>query len=351
MLTRILALVAIALLAVPAASQDRPFPAGFSVQQIEGMKCGVLMPAEFDPAAEHSLLVMLHGNGGDENLAQSVRGLAERDFVVVAPKSSGVGWSAPDVARVRTIAASLKTKLRIGERRMHALGFSNGGWNLAPLAFDDELRFQSATWVAAGYQGGKPPKHAKKEMSVLALAGSEDGNAPHALATPKQLGDKVRVAGARLQPGLDHKWPDKLVPFFMWWIQAAEDRFTPGDCAAFEWKATPEAALEAAAAAKTGAFVYWWSAGDKANDKARSLQNDVLRDPLVQRFGVQLAAASIETTGSPETAAKAGVKVTPAIVVYDAAGKVKALLQDKIEAKALSAALRSVAPDKSLPKD
>jgi hypothetical protein len=38
-------------------------------------------------------------------------------------------------------------------------------------------------------------------------------------------------------------------------------------------------------------------------------------------------------------------------VVYDAAGKVKATLQEKIDAKALSAALRSVAPDKSLPKD
>jgi dienelactone hydrolase len=328
-----------------------PFPAGTSVQQLEGMRCTVLMPDAFDAARERSLLVMLHGNGGDDSLAHAMERMTKEDFVVVAPKSKGVGWSVPDVDAVRRIAADLRKRLRVGERRLHVLGFSNGGWNLAPLAFDEDLRVQSACWVAAGFNGGKPPKHAKKEMGVLALAGGADPNCDSAQKTVPMLADKVRTAECRIQPGLGHEWPRELVPYYAWWLTVQEGRFTPGTCAAFAWKDTPQAALDAAAAAKSGAFVYWWSAADASNEKAKALQNDVLRDALVQRFGQQLAAAKASREESAEDWAKTGLKTTPAVVIYDAAGKVKATLQDKIDAKALGASLRSVAADRSLPKD
>lgn len=349
----LLAAAALVVAAAPAAPQDAaPFPAGESKQQLGGIGWTIEMPETWDPAAEHSLLVILHGAGGsDDGMARSMMHMTKEGFVVAAPKSKGQTWDAGDLDAVRTVTADLRKKLRIGERRLHACGFSNGGWNLAPVAFDEGLRFQSACWVAAGFKGGKPPKHAKKEMGVLALAGTADGNRDAAEKTVPLLGDKVRSAEVRLEPDLGHEWPRKLVPYYSWWLQVQEGRFTPGWCAAFEWADSPAAALSAAASEKKGAFVLWWSAADASNEKAKALENDAMRDALVQRFGRQLAAAKASREDAAEEWAKSGLKTTPAVVVYDAAGKVKATLQDKIDPRALSNALRSVAADKSIPKD
>jgi predicted esterase len=330
---------------------------------MEGLNVVIEMPEAFDPSKERSMVVILHGAGGTEvGMARSLAHLTKLDYVVVAPKSTAATWSEPDLAAVRKITADLKKRLRVGERRLHGVGFSNGGWNLAPVAFDEGLRFQSATWIAAGFNGGKVPKHAKKEMLALAMAGAEDANRTAAEKTPSLLADKVRSAEARIQPNLGHEWTDKLIPYFTWWLGVAEGRFVPGDCAAFEWK-EPDVGDDgvrapAAADGKAGGFVYWYSAADAtngpagaANEKAKTLQNDVFRDALVQRFGNQLSAAKADREAMADAFTKAGLKTTPANVVYDAAGKVKATLQDKIDAKALAAALRSVAPDKTIPKD
>jgi hypothetical protein len=220
--------------------------------------------------------------------------------------------------------------------------------------FDEALRFQSACWVAAGFTGGSLPKHAKKMMGVLALVGGDDPNRGAAEKTVTLLDDKVRTVECRVQPGLGHAWPDKLVPYLKWWLLVEDGRYTPGVCAAFEWNGSPQAALDAAASAATkgGAFVWWYStSADASNEKAKAFQNDTTRTRLVQRFGMQLAAAKADRDTDADGFAKAGLKTTPAVVVYDAAGKVKSVFQDKIDPKALAAALRSVAPDKSLPKD
>lgn len=338
---------------VRAFPQDAPpFPAGESTQQLEGLRCTIEMPEGFDAAKEHSLVVILHGNGGsDDGMARSLMHLCKDDFVVLAPKSRGIGWDAADIEAVRRIAADVRKRVRAGERRVHAIGFSNGGWNLAPVAFDEALRCQSACWVAAGFNGGKLPKHAKKEMGVLALAGSEDPNREAAKKTVSLLEDKVRTAECRIQEGLGHAWPEKLVPYLSWWLTVQEGRYTPGVCAAFEWKDSPQAALDAAAASKSGSFVYWYAAADASNEKAKAFQNDATRDRAVQFFGQQLPAAKADRDADAEGFAKAGLKTTPAVVVYDAAGKVKAVLQEKLDAKTVAAALRSVAPEKSLPKD
>ncbi|MBM4013523.1 MAG: hypothetical protein FJ293_00960 [Planctomycetes bacterium] len=337
------------------APQAAPFPAGESTQQLEGLKCTLVMPGGFDAAKERSLVVILHGNGGsDDGMARSLLHLCKEDFVVLAPKSTGLGWNAADVAAVRRMTADLKQRLRVGERRLHVIGFSNGGWNLAPLAFDEALRVQSACWVAAGFQGGSVPRHAKKEMGVLALAGSDDANRDAAEKTVALLDEKVQSVECRLQPGLGHAWPEKLVPYLSWWLEVQEGRYVPGKCAAFEWQASPQAALDAAAAgpAKAGSFVWWYSSsGDLKNEKAKAFQNQATRHRLVQHYGQQLAAAKVDRDADAEGFAKAGLKATPAVVVHDAAGKVKTILQDKIDPKALAAALRAVAPDKSPPKE
>jgi dienelactone hydrolase len=345
-------LVLSCLAATAAPDAAPPFPAGTSSQTIEGLTCSVVMPDAFDPAKEHSLIVVLHGAGGTETgMAASLAHLAKEDFVVVAPKSKGQTWDAADIDAVRRIAAELRKSLHVGERRLHACGFSNGGWNLTPVAFDEALRCQSACWVGSGYKGGKPPKHAKKEMGVLALAGGDDPNKDAAEATPKLLADKVRSAEVRIQPGLGHAWPDKLVPYFSWWLEVQEGRFTPGVCAAFEWRDSAQAAVDAGAAAKSGSFVWWYSSAAQSDEKAKSFQNDGLRDALVQRFGQQVPAAKVELESDAAGFAKTGLKSTPAVVVYDATGKAKASFEGKIDVKALAAALRSVAPDKSLSKD
>lgn len=354
--SRLLAALLVALPQARAAAQTvAPFPAGESTQQLEGLRCTVEMPSGFDPAQEHSLVVMLHGNGGtDDGMARTLLHLCKEDFVVLAPKSTGLGWSAPDIEAVRRMTADLKKRLHVGERRLHGIGFSNGGWNLAPLVFDEALRFQSACWVAAGFKGGSVPKHAKKEMGALALAGGDDPNRDAAQKTVALLDEKVRTVECRIQPGLGHAWPDRLVPYLSWWLMVQEGRFVPGECAAFEWKDSPSAALEAAASTptKSGSFVWWYSkAGDLASEKAKAFQNDTTRARLVQYFGQQLAAAKADRDADADGFAKAGLRSTPAVVVYDAEGKVKTVLQDKIDAKALAAALRSVAPDKTPPKE
>ena len=348
-----------------AVSQDAaPFPPGESSQTLEGLNVMIEMPAAFDPAQEHSMVVVLHGAGGSESgMARSLAFMTKDDYVIVAPKSKGQVWEQADIEAVQRITADLKKRLHIGERRLHGIGFSNGGWNLAPVVFDEGLRFQSATWVAAGYKGGKPPKHAKKELGVLAFAGGDDPNRSAAASTVPALEGKVRSAEVRIQPGIGHEWPTKLMPYYGWWAGVQEGRYTPGDCAVYEWAESPAAALADAAARKTGALVYWWSAEDGGStakdanaaearrDKSRAFQNDALRDNLVQHFGVQLAAAQCDRASDPEGFAKTGLKTTPALVVYDSAGKVKAKIEDKPDPKTIASAFRSVAPDKSLPKD
>jgi poly(3-hydroxybutyrate) depolymerase len=353
---RLLALLIATLAGARAFAQAAPpFPAGESTQKIEGLHCTVEMPAGFDVAKEHSLVVILHGYGGtDDGMARSLMHLCKEDFVVVAPKSTGAGWSAPDVEAVRRITADLKKRLHVGERRLHGIGFSNGGWNLSPVVFDEALRFQSACWVASGCTGGSLPKHAAKMMGVLALVGGDDPNRAAAEKTVTLLDDKVRTVECRVQPGLGHAWPEKLVPYLSWWLPVQEGRYTPGLCAAFEWKASAQAALDAAAstAPKSGSFVWWYSTtADATNEKAKAFQNDTTRARLVQHYGQQLAAAKADRDADAEGFAKAGLKATPAVVVYDSTGKVKSVLQDKIDPKTLAAALRAVAPDKSLPKE
>jgi predicted esterase len=348
---RALLLAALLAAAAPAAGDD-PFPPGTSSQSLEGLRCSIVMPESGAAAQGRSLLVILHGAGGTETgMAGSLAHLAADGFVVLAPKSAGQTWAKADLDAVRKVAADLKKRLGIADGRMHAAGFSNGGWNLADVAFDEHLKFSSACWIAAGFKGGKPPPHARKGMGALALAGAEDGNRDAAEKTPDLLDGKVRSAECRIQPNLGHAWPEKLMPYYRWWLLVQEGRFVPGDCAAFEWIADPAAAADEAKARKTGRFVYLWSAAQAADPAAKAFQNDTLRDAVVQRFGSQLVAARIEAPPGSPLLAEHGVKETPAVVVYDAEGKaLKALAGPKITAAALGAALRLAAPDRTLPK-
>jgi len=334
-----------------ALADDRPFPAGTSSHEIEGLTWSIVMPEEFDASVERSMVVILHGAGGTETgMANALMFLAKEDYVIVAPKSKGPTWAPDDLERVRTGVAGLKKQLNIGKTRLHGAGFSNGGWNLVPVVFNEDLYFTSACWVAAGYSGGKAPKHAKKGMGVMALAGAEDGNRSSAEATPGMLEDDVRSVDVRIQPDLGHKWPHKLMPYYGWWLGVQEGRFVPGTTLAFDWDETDAAPPPPADDGKSGSFVYWYSADDAESEEAKTLQNVTLQNRAVRFFGEQLRATKRERSEHEERFAELKLKGTPAIVIFDAKGKLKKALVGKIKAKSLAAALRSAAKVRKLPK-
>jgi len=339
----------ILLFALPALADELPYPPGRSVQTIEGVETGLLLPAELTAERPASFVLMLHGAGDNgPNLVGALRAWPDEGYVVCAPSATDGTWDKNDLSAAKRIALHLLEKLPVDRRRIHTLGFSNGGWNLAPIAFDDDLKPVSATWIAAGYNGGSVGRWAKKGLGALALAGADDPNAASAMKTVDLLEDKVRSVECRLQPGLDHKWPHDHDDYLLWWMGAMEGRFEPGKDRNFAWTDDIDEAVAALKDQKKGGvIVYVWSPADKDKAEAKALQNETLMDPLVRHYGNQLKPVKLEAS---EDTAALGVKATPAVVVLDRAGKVKKVLAGKISAKSLASALRGVAPDSRPPK-
>ena len=353
LLSCLLCLLCLTLGASSLLAADPPFPIGESEQTLHGLKCTLVLPKDFDAAKPRSMVVVLHGLGGTATgMARALTFLAEKDFAVVAPKSVGNGWEKSDLDKVKLIVADLKTKLNVGEGRLHGVGFSNGGWNLHTIAFDPELKFTSGAWVAAGCRSGAPDRKQAKTFDAIALAGTEDGNRSSAEATVPYLRDKVRSVEVHLQEGLGHKWPRELMPYYGWWITAIEGRFELGSTRAFPWK--DAAALTKIRAEGTGykggAFAYVYAPGDAENPLTKQLENEFLRDPTVQFFGRQIQAFKLNREEAGELLAGVKLKTTPAIVTFDKKGKPKKVVEVPKKAKLISAALKSVAVRKKAPK-
>ena len=343
--------------ALPAPAQadaaDATYPEGRSTQEIEGLKVELGVPEGLSADKPGSLIVILHGAGGSATgMAASMREWIPEGYVVCAPKSSGQVWSDTDVKRVKTIAQHLLKVLPIDKTKVHVVGFSNGGWNLPPLAFDDDLKPRTATWVASGFRGGKPPKWAAT-MGVLALAGTRDANAASARETVKLLRKSVDVVEARFQPELEHAWPTKLMPYFRWWMGAREGRCTPGVDMNFAWGDDLDRALKKAGAQKKGGvFVYAFDSDVGDLEATRMLQTDVFMDPVVRFFGEQLHPTKLDAKTHGERLAGFGVTSYPAVVVLDKDGKPKKVLEAKtLQERKIVSALRSAAPERKKPKD
>ncbi len=345
--------LALLLAGLPARGQGAPaYPKGSSSQEFAGLRFQLVVPADFDPAKTYALLVVLHGLGGEEkSMAQTFEPLSKEGFVVCAPKSTGQGWDAGEVEKVKEIVRHLMPALSIGEGRLHGVGFSNGGWNLASLVFDEKLPFASGVWIAAGYNGGKVPKRARTTFGALALAGSEDGNKDAAEKTVDLLADKVRSVEVRIEPGVGHAMPRGLLPYCLWWIRVMDGWYVPGDDMSFQWTADPEAAKPVMAQRKTGGLLWFYTAADTEDAEARRVQQEVFFHPLVRRFGAQAVAVKLERTAHEALFASYRLKKTPAVVVLKPDGSVaKALEGEAIKDTALAKALRDVVPDKSVPK-
>ena len=338
----------------PSTAEEPAYPAGRSSHEIEGLQVELHLPNEFDGKAPTSLIVILHGAGGTATgMAGSLRAWVPLGYVVCAPKSTGDVWSDSDVEAVKRIAAHLKDKLPIDPARVHVMGYSNGGWNLDPLAFDEKLRPCSATWIAAGCRTSTAPKWAKKGLGVLALAGSNDGNAKSARDTVKLLQGDVASVEVRFQPGLGHKWPGELMAYCRWWQGAREGRFVPGEDLNFAWGHSIDDAVAALADKKKGGIlVYLWHADDQDKAHAKALQNEALMADLVRHYGNQLQAVKLNAATQAEAMGKWRVTETPAIVVLKKDGSLKKALfgAKKLTAKRIASACKSVAPNKKKPE-
>lgn len=352
---RITLILVLCLLAPVAAKEEKEtlYPTGSTSQTHSGLKFQLVVPTDYDAAKHYALMVVLHGAGGTETgMAGSLAPLAEDQFIVCAPKSRDATWSARDLGDVMGIIRHLMEMYSIREGHLHGMGFSNGGWNLAPVVFDEKLPFASACWMAAGFNGGKVPPRAKKEMGAIALAGAQDANRRAAEKTVDLLRDKVRTVECRIQPNLGHKFTDELMPYYFWWLKVMDGRFTPGDDLSFDWKDSTEGMAAESKAKKTGAFLYFYSKqSDVENEEVKRVQRRVFFDPLVRRFGNRVIAVRLTRAENEELFASFRLKSTPAIVVLDRNGKKKKILEGKkIKNTGLAKALRSVAKDQSMPK-
>ena len=116
----------LALIAVVSA-EDWPYPEGLSTHTIEGLKVTLVRPEMLSRERPASLAIILHGNGGSSNIVHSISECVARGYIVVGPKSTGMGWSRADLEAVLRIGAHLKKVLPIDPDKVHVLGFSNGG--------------------------------------------------------------------------------------------------------------------------------------------------------------------------------------------------------------------------------
>ena len=348
-------LLLLLLLAGPAVAEgDLPWPKGSTSQQIEGLRVQLVIPDDYTPEKTWALVVVLHGAGGTETgMAASLQPLAKEGFVVAAPKSTDQTWAASDLEKVKAIIRKLQSELSIGEGHLHGMGFSNGGWNLAPVVFDESLPFASACWMAAGYNGGKVPKRAKKEMGCIALAGANDPNRSAAMKTVDLLRDKVRTVECLIEPDIGHEFTRTLMPYYFYWIKVMDGRYVPGEDQSFEWLADVDAAKAKMAGEKLGGFVYFWSEKDAEAEDAdgRRVQNEVFFDPLVRLFGRQIVALKLEREKHEDLFEAFRLKETPAVVVLDEDfEKDKEFQTAKIKEMSLAKAFRKYAKDKSVPK-
>ncbi len=351
---RLIVLAAVLLFAGTVGAEEAAYPAGRSSKTIEGLVVELHLPDDVSEKKPGSLIVILHGSGGTATgMVGSLRDWVSDGYVIAAPKSSGASWSQPDIQAALRIARRLKHELPVDPKKLHVVGYSAGGWALDSLAFDDELKPCSATWIAAGCRRGSAPKWAAKGLGAIALAGSQDANAPHARKTVDLLQGKVRSVESRFEPKLGHEWPRMLMPYLQWWHGAMEGRFTPGVDRNFTWVNGLEKAVKSLEDQKKGGiFVYAYSTkNDAQSDVAKTLQNLTLMDPLVRWYGNQLEAVKLDWDEHTEALQALGVKETPSVVVLKKDGTPKRVLGPKSlkKARKIASALKSVAPNKKKP--
>ncbi len=337
----------------PAAGEDAkekpPFPTGISRHAYGGIRFTIHLPVDYSKKKTYSLLFGLHGAGAtDQDFATWFEPLVPHDVIVVCPKSAVASWATPDLKRAKTLILHLMKVLPIDEKRMHGIGFSNGGAHLGTIVFDKDLPFATGAWMGSGFSGGKVPKRAKTEFTAIVMVGEKDSALGAAKATVKMLRKKVRRVDFESQPDLDHKIPDELMPFYYYWLRVMEGRFHPGDEESLDWHYDLQGAVETVKSEKRGGLFYFFDEKDVNDPDAKHAQNVVLLDPAVRPLARKLVAGMADAEVPEDVALmkKWGVTKTPGFVVLAPDGTVVAKFEGEVEAKALAAALAKVTPRK-----
>ena len=329
-----------------------PYPAGRTIKTIEGLKTYLHLPETLSRERPASLVIVLHSAGGSPGtMADRFEAWSHDGYVVCAPKAQDITWEPNDLKKIVLVATHLKTVLPIDPKKVHVVGYDQGGTELSPLAFHDELRPCSATWLTSGYRGHQVPRWAKTGLGACAIAGTDDFSKKDARATVKKLRGKVRNVEFHLQQGLGHAYPSKYAEYLRWWMGVQEGRLTPGDDRSFEWTTDLDAAIASQSVRKKGGvFVWVYSHADAESDRARTIQHTIFFHPEVRFLGRQIACVKLEAGANEERIAALGVKSAPALVVLDKKGKVKMAFQEEILAKKVARSLRGVAPRRTMPK-
>jgi len=346
-------LLSLLLLAPANADEKCPYPTGTSTQRFADMEFTLILPTDYDPARKHPLIIGLHGRGGrGANIASGFAPLAREGWVVVGPQSSAMDWDQPNVKRAKEVLAHLLDVLSIDEKKLHGAAYSQACPFLSPIVFDKKFHFITASWGMGGSNGGSVPKWGKKEMGVIALAGSEDWGRGAAEGTVRMFAKKVKNAQCHLQHGLGHEFPIKLVPYHLFWLKVMNGWFVPGEVSPFfDWSTDLEAAKKTMAGEKRGGFVYFYSKDDGENAEARRFQSEVLLDAQVMHYGRQAVCVRLEREKHEALFQSLKLKTTPAAVVTKPDFTPVATLEGKkASASKVGKALRKVAKDRKKPE-
>ena len=350
------ALLLAALLGVaagPADAKDAPkawpwvYPGGVSTQQVEGLSVTLMVPRRLTSQSGSSLLILLHGaRARGANLATFFRFWPRKNYVVCAPQATGPVWTPGDLARVRRIAKVLGARLPINADRIHVAGFSNGASNLHTVAFAEDIKARSGTWVGGGYQGAAVPAWARQRFGALFMAGANDFALERVRRSPSRLQGQVRSVELHIEPDIAHTWPTSQIEYHLWWMGVQEGRFVPGDDHNFDWDDDlSEALTDVKRRAAGGVLLYLYdSQADRSNTNSRTLQHVTFMDADIRRLGRRLRTVKVDKRGNTAALARLGVPAmaTPAVVVFGSDGRARAHFSGAIGIEPLRMALAGV---------
>lgn len=351
----LLAALALAIAVLPArAEDDLPYPPGRCTRTLEGLKTTlVLPPGRPAEGARWSLVIALHGAGGaGSTMADRLETWATGGYVLCAPKAKDLTWEPNDLESTLAIAKHLMEVLPIDPKKVHVVGYENGGDEMSPLVFDDDLKPRSAAWLTSGYRGTQVPRWAKATMAVIAVAGTRDPSLKAARRTVPALRKKVRHVELRVVQDLGHRFPISELNYLRWWVGAQEGRLVPGEDLSFLWEENVEAAVASQATVKKGGVLVWFfTREDAASDVARTIQHRVFFSAEVRFLAGQIPTVRLDAVEDAKALQAYGVKTAPALVVLDREGEVRARFEGEIEVKQVVRALKKVAPKRTMPKD
>jgi hypothetical protein len=341
-----------------------PAPAEPTIETLHGLPVHLLVPKP-KPEEGYSLLVYFHGAvGSGKDAVTLLAPFAGRGFILAGPTSKQGEWTVPEMESVRAVARTLAERFQVPRERRHVAGFWSGAAGVPTVAFDEALGCRTATWIDGGWGGGSVAKWAKEELNGLFLTGAREG--PSRVEAHRKaaslLGDRVLRSLAHeapQEPGLgrsrkeDPEFPVSLVPFWGYFMECMEGRFTPGRDLSFEWGEDLEQARAAMAERKTGGLVYVYAEKPDGpeSERTRTLQNEVLFDRVVRHFAGQLVPVKLEKSKAKDLLESAKVAETPALIVFKRGGKeILRACAGEIAPKALIPVLRAAAPDAEMPR-